>query len=146
MLPYCSPSTIEVRVGLVFLFVLGAPWACDARQLENPNLSSGDTAKYDTLAMKINYQEHGLKVRNSEASCNENVCTLCEEFTSLALGCLNENKTQTEIMNILYHSCSNLHSFKQQCITLVDYYASLFFIEVSSIQPGEFCSKVNLCQ
>lgn len=33
-----------------------------------------------------------------------------------------------------------------QCITLVDYYAPLFFLEVSSLQPSEFCQKVNLCQ
>ena len=33
-----------------------------------------------------------------------------------------------------------------QCITLVDYYAPLFFIEIATIQPGEFCHKVNLCQ
>lgn len=34
----------------------------------------------------------------------------------------------------------------EQCITLVDYYAPLFFLEVSSVQPVEFCRKVNLCQ
>lgn len=28
----------------------------------------------------------------------------------------------------------------------MDYYAPLFFLEVSSIQPGEFCQKVNLCE
>lgn len=34
----------------------------------------------------------------------------------------------------------------RQCATLVDYYAPLFFVEVSSIQPGDFCQKVNLCE
>ncbi|KAK3015339.1 hypothetical protein RJ639_007282 [Escallonia herrerae] len=36
--------------------------------------------------------------------------------------------------------------FFRQCITLVDYYAPLFFLEVSSVQPGNFCQKVNLCE
>lgn len=27
----------------------------------------------------------------------------------------------------------------------MDYYAPFLFVEVSSIQPGEFCEKVNLC-
>jgi saposin len=29
---------------------------------------------------------------------------------------------------------------------LVNYYAPLFFLEVSSVQPEEFCRRVNLCQ
>lgn len=39
-----------------------------------------------------------------------------------------------------------LFSYFGQCTTLVDYYAPLFFLEVSTVQPGEFCQKVNLCQ
>ena len=34
----------------------------------------------------------------------------------------------------------------KQCVALVDFYAPLFFSEVATIQPGEFCHKVNLCQ
>lgn len=33
-----------------------------------------------------------------------------------------------------------------QCINLVDYYLPLFFSEMTSVQPGDFCNKVNLCQ
>ena len=33
-----------------------------------------------------------------------------------------------------------------QCLILVDYYAPLFFLEISSIQPTDFCQKVNLCE
>lgn len=33
-----------------------------------------------------------------------------------------------------------------QCINLVDYYVPLFFLEATSVQPGDFCNKVNLCQ
>ena len=28
----------------------------------------------------------------------------------------------------------------------MDYYAPLFFLELDSVQPGEFCQKVNLCE
>ncbi|XP_074337878.1 uncharacterized protein LOC141675064 isoform X1 [Apium graveolens] len=33
-----------------------------------------------------------------------------------------------------------------QCLVLVDYYAPLFFSEISSIEPADFCQKVNLCE
>lgn len=33
-----------------------------------------------------------------------------------------------------------------QCLSLVDYYAPLLFLEASTIQPVELCRKVNLCQ
>lgn len=39
-----------------------------------------------------------------------------------------------------------LFSVLFQCIVLVDYYAPLFFLEVSSINAGDFCRKVNLCE
>ncbi|KAL2250331.1 UNVERIFIED_CONTAM: hypothetical protein Sindi_2155400 [Sesamum indicum] len=77
---------------------------------------------------------------------NEKLCTLCEEFATEALNYLSENKTQTEIIGILHKSCSRIPSFKQQCIVLVDYYAPLFFLEVSSIQAEDFCRKVDLCE
>ena len=32
-----------------------------------------------------------------------------------------------------------------QCITLVDYYSSIFFSYVSSVQSDDFCRKYNLC-
>lgn len=28
----------------------------------------------------------------------------------------------------------------------MDYYASLFFVEIDKIRPEEFCRKVNLCK
>ncbi|KAF8397139.1 hypothetical protein HHK36_016046 [Tetracentron sinense] len=33
-----------------------------------------------------------------------------------------------------------------QCITLVDYYAPLVFLEITNLQPEDFCQKVNLCE
>lgn len=45
---------------------------------------------------------------------NDNVCTLCEEYAGQALEYLDRNKTQTEILELLHQSCSQLHSYKQQ--------------------------------
>ncbi|KAG6643536.1 hypothetical protein CIPAW_09G218500 [Carya illinoinensis] len=116
---------MEVRVGLLLLVVLGASWACDARQLVSTELHRGN----------------GIEI-----SGNDKVCTLCEEFASEALDYFAENKTQTEILAILHLACSQVGSFKRECIILVDYHAPLFFLEVSSLKPEEFCRKVNLCQ
>ncbi|RZB47399.1 hypothetical protein D0Y65_051152 [Glycine soja] len=114
-------GTMEGRMGLLFLVVLGAAWACDARELANPDLLSKLSRKPDA-------------------------CALCEEYSTKVLDYLNENKTQQEIIDILLNTCHQTSSFKQKCITLVDYYAPLFFLEIVTIQPGEFCHKVNLCQ
>lgn len=32
-----------------------------------------------------------------------------------------------------------------QCISLVDHYAPLFFLELSTITPEQLCEKANLC-
>ncbi|KAK9193649.1 hypothetical protein WN944_004346 [Citrus x changshan-huyou] len=77
---------------------------------------------------------------------NENQCTLCEEFAAKAVDYFAENKTQTGIINLLHSSCSHLHSFEEECISVVDYYVPLFFLEISTIQPADFCQKFNLCQ
>ena len=42
--------------------------------------------------------------------------------------------------------CFSFFLFVGQCVTLVDYYAPLFFLEVTSVEPVDFCRKVNLCQ
>ncbi|XP_070676815.1 uncharacterized protein [Malus domestica] len=123
---------MDVRVGVLFLFVLAASWACDARQLTNLDLS-GHLVETQTFQVE-------------EVVGNEKACTLCEEFAGQALDYIGENKTQTEIVEYLHQTCSQLRSFEQQCVTLVDYYAPLFFLEVSSLEPAEFCQKVNLCQ
>ncbi|KAG6643538.1 prosaposin-like isoform X2 [Carya illinoinensis] len=139
------PGTMDVRVGLLLLVVLGASWACDARQLVSTELHRGNGIQISV--MEINYQDHDIKVQSMEEDLrNDKVCTLCEEFASEALDYFAENKTQTEILAILHVACSQVGLFKRECITLVDYYAPLFFSEVSTLQPEEFCRKVNLCQ
>ncbi|MED6162530.1 hypothetical protein PIB30_071341 [Stylosanthes scabra] len=111
---------MEGKMGLLFLVVLVSAWASGARELPNS--------------------------ANSELSKQPDLCVLCEEYTSKAVEYLNQNKTQNEIIEILHHTCSQLHSFEKKCITLVDYYAPLFFYEIATIKPEEFCHKVNLCE
>ena len=77
---------------------------------------------------------------------NEQICTFCEEFTSQATYYLGENKTHAEIIETLHKTCSQMSSFEQQCVILVDFYVSLFFVEISKIQPEDFCRKVDLCE
>ncbi|GAB4833192.1 hypothetical protein Ancab_031436 [Ancistrocladus abbreviatus] len=114
---------MDARVGLLFVLVLSINWATDARNLVSSDLSG--------------FEEVGKKV---------DVCTFCEQYASEAVTYLSENKTQTEVIELLQTTCSQLHSLKEQCITLVDYYATIFFSEVSSMQADEFCKKVNLCE
>lgn len=35
--------------------------------------------------------------------------------------------------------------YLMQCITLVDYYVPLFFLQLESFQPHYFCKRMNLC-
>lgn len=122
---------MDTRV-LLFLVVVSSFWCSQARDLPEFLLPYGKFSEGE--------------VRPAEkVTKDQNLCTLCEEFASQALNYLNENKTQTEIISSLHKSCSKIPSFKQQCIVLVDYYAPLFFLEVSSVQPENFCRKVALC-
>ncbi|PIN15746.1 Prosaposin [Handroanthus impetiginosus] len=122
---------MDTRV-VLFLFIVSSCWCCNARDLAvlqtHDKLSEGEGQPVEAVRK------------------NENLCTLCEEFAAEALNYLSKNKTQTEIISILHKSCSKIPSFKQQCIILVDYYAPLFFLEVSSINAEDFCRKVDLCQ
>jgi saposin len=125
---------MDMRVGLVCLLVLVASWACHARQLVGV-----DVEVYE----EIEVEENGAGLE--EIYRNDKVCTLCEQVAAEALGYISENKTQSEIIDMLHNSCSRVPSLTQQCVALVDYYAPLFFSEASSVQPGDFCQKVNLC-
>ncbi|XP_059428772.1 uncharacterized protein LOC132191412 [Corylus avellana] len=138
---------MEVRVGLLFVLVLGASWACDARQLVNTEFYSGNGRIFEISVMQINYQDQDSEVQTmKKVPRNDKLCTLCEEFANQALDYIAENKTQTEIIELLHLACSQVGPLRGECISLVDYYAPLFFLEVSSVQPETFCRKVNLCQ
>ncbi|PPS08518.1 hypothetical protein GOBAR_AA12144 [Gossypium barbadense] len=134
-----TPGIMDARFGLLFLFMLGATWACNARQLEVVEVVISDPS-----VVQVNWRQDEKVIET--VARNDNVCTLCEEFTTEAVDYLSQNKTQTEIIEILHKSCSRLRAFEPQCITLVDYYAPLFFLEIYSVQPQDFCTKFNLCQ
>ncbi|MFS7976648.1 putative saposin-like type B, region 1, saposin B type, region 2 [Helianthus anomalus] len=128
------------RVAILFVFLLAASLACEARDLTTTLRS-----KVSVISVLRSNAEKRFGVLGNMGKKDE-LCSLCEEYTSEALIYLQQNKTQQEIISILHDSCSKLHSLSKQCITLVDYYAPLFFLELSNIQPEDFCGKVNLCK
>ncbi|KAJ9545051.1 hypothetical protein OSB04_024758 [Centaurea solstitialis] len=127
------------RIALIFVFLLAAGLACDAGELTNALRNKLSAVSVLRLQAEKRSGVSGNVVKN------DNLCTLCETYAGEALFYLQQNKTQTEILSILHQSCSKLQSLQRQCITLVDYYAPLFFLEVSSVKPSDFCGKVNLC-
>lgn len=108
---------------------------CSARDLAAPYLST-ETAKIP---------ERGTQAAK-EFSGSDIVCKMCEEFTTEAINYLNNNKTQEDIINLLLKSCPKMRMYEQQCITVVNYYGPLFFLEVSSVEPEQFCKRAALCQ
>ncbi|CAI9097171.1 OLC1v1033535C1 [Oldenlandia corymbosa var. corymbosa] len=132
---------------LVFVALLSINCCVTASNLETTNF----IPTHSRIASALhNYDQLTLPDREaqsaSELSKNDQVCVMCEQFTEQAVTYLANNKTQKEIIQMLHKSCSKIRNFKKQCITLVDYYAPLFFMEVSSIQPQDFCEKVDLCE
>ncbi|KAJ8428643.1 hypothetical protein Cgig2_017142 [Carnegiea gigantea] len=115
-------GTMDVRVGLILLSFLACSWACDARILATANLSG---------------EENSIG--------NVDFCTICEDYANVTLNYLNDTKTQTEVMNSLHRACSQMHGLEDLCMTMVDHYAPLFFLEVSSMQPEELCDGAGLC-
>ncbi|XP_002266541.2 uncharacterized protein LOC100255017 isoform X1 [Vitis vinifera] len=139
-----SPGNMDVRVGLLFLFVLlGICWACDGRYLLTSDPSSETTvvSDFSVPAVQIECQNREEEVEDLD----QVLCTLCERFTTEALDYLADNTTQTDIIDLLHNTCSQMWNMKQKCMAMVDYYAPLFFSEVSMIKPGNFCQDVNLC-
>lgn len=74
-----------------------------------------DTNTYLVSDLKMNGQEQEMIIQSLER--NPNVCTLCEQYASQALTYLAENKTQTEIIDTLHTSCSQLRTFKQEVVS-----------------------------
>ncbi|XP_047330627.1 prosaposin-like isoform X2 [Impatiens glandulifera] len=116
----------------VVLLVLSSCWISNARELTTSTHLSGE-------------ENEIVKSEKTSETGKVDLCTLCEQFSAEAVIYLSENKTQTQIIEILHKSCSRLVNLKQQCVTLVDYYAPFFFLEIETIQPDTFCQKVNLC-
>ncbi|KAF5941051.1 hypothetical protein HYC85_022218 [Camellia sinensis] len=113
-------GTMVATVGLFVLFVLGTSWACDARELTTTELSSRETVISDVSVLQINHQEsEGIIKASEEVGRNENVCTLCEEFAAKAIEYLEDNKTQTEIIDILHNTCARLIPIEQKVWTIM---------------------------
>uniref|UniRef100_A0A0D9XW66 Saposin B-type domain-containing protein n=1 Tax=Leersia perrieri TaxID=77586 RepID=A0A0D9XW66_9ORYZ len=74
------------------------------------------------------------------------LCSACENITKEAVDFLSEKQIQDKIMAILEDTCSQTFSFKQQCLEMVDSYATLFFAKIGEIKPDEFCKQYGLCR
>ncbi|XP_017701867.2 prosaposin-like isoform X2 [Phoenix dactylifera] len=127
-----------LRKEFLLLLILVVSWSnADARSL----------VTFDVTVSPVVVEAPRHENKISEAVLRDDqLCAMCENFTAQAAYFLGENKTQTEIIETLHQACSQLQPFEQQCILLVDYYASLFFGEITNIRPEEFCTKVNLCE
>ncbi|KAK1270333.1 hypothetical protein QJS04_geneDACA005878 [Acorus gramineus] len=127
-----------MRVGSLVFFVLAVSWAyAEAR---NSLIS-------DESVMQINNQMIETESENSQPiKRTEKLCTLCEQYITQVVHYIGGNQTQTKFTDFLHEACSRLHLFEEQCTILVDYYSSLFFMKVSSINPDCFCAKLNLCE
>jgi saposin len=72
--------------------------------------------------MQINYQDQDSEVQTmKKVPRNDKVCTLCEEFANQALDYIAENKTQTEIIDILRLACTRAGSFKGEVLISFSY-------------------------
>lgn len=131
------PGMMGLRMRFMLLLVLANSCACAYAR---------DLLTSDIIDMPADHKIQSENRMSESSARNEELCTLCEEYASQALYYLGENETQTEILNNLHQACSRLHSFEKQCVLLVDYYAPLFFMEIATISPEQFCEKVNLCE
>jgi len=139
-----------MRVAFLCMVLLSVSWVCAAREVgENQFAFPVDfTERRAAISDEIsgNKEQEKETLVSKELIKNQQICTLCEEFAGQALEYMLSNKTQDEIVQILHKSCSRLHTFKQECVTLVDYYAPLFFKQISLVEPQDFCHKINLCE
>ncbi|XP_072996365.1 uncharacterized protein [Typha latifolia] len=126
-----------LREGFLFLVLVFSWTIADARIF----------VATDIVVTEVDLEPPRVETELSEAvKKNEQLCVVCEDFTARAIYYLRENKTKGEIVGILHQACSEMKSFEKQCVLLVDYYATLFFAEMTKIRPDEFCRKVNLCE
>ncbi|KAJ6699384.1 SAPOSIN-RELATED [Salix purpurea] len=136
---------MDMRIGVLFVLTLSAAGSTAARQMAATEIFRTAIKTYDISAILKN-QEREKHIQTSyTVTKKDEVCTLCEEFAAQALDYMAENQTQTEILETLHKTCSQLTTFKQECITLVDYYSSIFFSYIASVQSDDLCRKYNLC-
>lgn len=134
---YLLHDIMDARVGLLFLLVLGASLVGDARKLAATELSA--------RSFLISHISGRIQASGNVAQ-NDNLCTLCEEYATDALDYLTKNETQADILEVLHMSCASVGALKKECITMVDYYVPLVFVQLSSIQPEQVCKTVSICE
>lgn len=139
-----SPASMDLRLCLC-LFILGSCWCCTAREFAARNPLITETEEVSVLQIK-NLEEETQVQPLEEVNGNEQLCTLCEEYTTKALNYMVNNKTQTEIIDLLHKSCLKMRFYKKECGILLDYYAPIFFLEINKIRPDDFCQKFGLCE
>jgi len=76
---------------------------------------------------------------------DDKTCAMCEQFIEEAAYYVSQNKTQSEVLAALHQTCSKLGVFGTKCNAMVDYYAPLIFVEITTISPKEFCQKMSIC-
>ncbi|KAJ6407675.1 hypothetical protein OIU84_011045 [Salix udensis] len=136
---------MDMRIGVLFVLTISAAGSTAARQMAATEIFRTAIKTYD-ISAKLKNQEREKHIQTSyTVTKKDEVCTLCEEFAAQALDYMAENQTQTEILETLHKTCSQLTTFKQECITLVDYYSSIFFSYIASVQSDDLCRKYNLC-
>ncbi len=132
-----------MKMGLLFLVVLGISWTCDARQFQTSDRSIG--LPDFSVVLRNSHPKEGEALAVEPDDGNENICLMCDKLITEAVELLSQNRTQKLILEMLHATCSEVQAFKQQCITLVDYYALIFFSQMALITPVDFCKKANLC-
>jgi hypothetical protein len=86
--------------------------------LSYKNVKKLITAYVFGSVMQINYQDQDSEVQTmKKVPRNDKLCTLCEEFANQALDYLAENKTQTEIIELLHVACSQVGSLRGEVLT-----------------------------
>ncbi|XP_039846362.1 proactivator polypeptide-like 1 isoform X2 [Panicum virgatum] len=138
--------------GLVFVLALAIALSNEvagSREFNILEIQASEGLPFRSVPSAIlNSAQDGLPVAAKGpglTAASGKLCQLCERYSTEALLYLKQNETQTEILSILHHECASLAPLKQQCITLVDYYVPLFFLEVSMLTPEKFCESVHLC-
>ena len=76
---------------------------------------------------------------------DETTCTMCEQFIEDATNYVSQNTTRSEVLAVLHQTCSKFGVFGPKCISMVDHYAPIIFLEIATISPKEFCQKISIC-
>lgn len=77
------------------------------------------------IIMLVPVTEIGLETPQNQSKIskavdgNDKLCTLCENFVAQATQYIGENKTQTEIIEMLHQACSKVDPFEEQVVLYI---------------------------